>query len=611
MLPDRRARAADHAMNTALTTALLVEDDPAEVRRVKESLADATDPPFRLEQVHCLSDAIERLGAGPIDVVLLDLTLPDGCGIEVFDRVFKAAPDALILVLSEPDDDEVARAAVSNGAHDYFPKGGAYGRWLSRALHYVLERKAIQCELQNSEARFRTMSDASPLGIFVSDAEGKCTYINSAYQKISGLTFDQALGTRWTLAIHPDDRPRVLAEWQDAVRGDAPFETEARFSRSDGSIVWTRLNAVAISDGSMSQGRIQIVEDITERKSSELLLRDSEMALFDEKERAEVTLNSIGDAVLSTDLAGNLTYLNPVAEAMTGWSRQEASGRSLEEVFKIIDGKTRETAENPANRAIRENRVVGLECNCVLVRRDGFESAIEDSSAPIHDRVGRVTGAVIVFHDVSAARALAFKMEHLAQHDFLTGLANRRLLTENLFQAIGLANRHGKQVALLFLDVDFFKSINDSLGHAAGDLLLKSIAQRLTANVRATDTVCRLGGDEFVILLSEIENSQDAALIAEKLLADFAHPQSVLGLEVQVGLSIGISIFPDDGTDADTLMQNADTAMYLAKSGGRKNYQLFGTAANRNAARDSFGEVRQRRLPQNQDDLERGSGWTA
>ena len=584
-------------MNTALTltTVLLVEDDPAEALQIKEALAGAKDRPFCVEQVSCLSDAIERLGARRVDVILLDLTLPDARGVEVFDRVFQAARDALILVLSDADDEDAARVAVRRGAHDYFPKGIVDGRWLPRALHYVIERKAIQRALDNSDARFRTISDVSPLGIFVTDAEGECTYTNAAYQKISGLTFDQASGTRWSLAIHPDDRQRVLAEWRDSVRGVAPFQTETRFLRNDGSVVWTRLNAVAISDGSLSNGRIQIVEDITERKSTELVLRASEMALFEEKERAQVTLNSIGDAVLSTDLAGNLTYLNLVAEAMTGWSRQEASGRPLAEVFNIIDGETRQVAENPAQRAIRQNRVVGLESNCILVRRDGFESAIEDSSAPIHDREGRVTGAVIVFHDVSAARAMAFKMEHLAQHDFLTGLPNRMLLTERLSRAIGLASRRGKQVALLYLDLDTFKHVNDSLGHAIGDQVLQSVAERLLANVRDTDTVSRQGGDEFVVLLTEIEKPQDAALIAEKLLAAFAVPQLISGRELHVSMSIGISIFPDDGTDAEALMQNADTAMYHAKSGGRQNYQFFRSIMNHNAVQRQLVESSLRR----------------
>ncbi len=211
-------------------------------------------------------------------------------------------------------------------------------------------------------------------------------------------------------------------------------------------------------DGMEPHGHMQTVEDITARKSTEFVLRAAEEALFEEKERAQVTLNSIGDAVLTTDLLGNVTYLNLVAEAMTGWSREDALGRPLSEVFRIIDGTTRQAAASPALRAIEENRTVGLAADCVLVRRDGFEFAIEDSAAPIHNRDGRVAGAVLVFHDVSQSRAMTLKLSHLAQHDFLTGLPNRALLTERLSQAIGLANRHRKQVALLFLDLDYFKT---------------------------------------------------------------------------------------------------------------------------------------------------------
>src|SRR4029077_13685495 len=180
-------------------------------------------------------------------------------------------------------------------------------------------------------------------------------------------------------------------------------------------------------------------------------------ALFLERERAQVTLNSIGDAVISTDIAGNVTYLNAVAESMTGWSRQEASGRPLQEVLRIIDGDTGQPALNPLSMAVLCNKTVGLSANCVLIRRDGYESAIEDTAAPIHDRRGQVTGAVIVFHDVGVARAMSLRMSYLAQHDFLTELPNRMLLNDRLTQAIALARRHAKSLALLFLDVDHFK----------------------------------------------------------------------------------------------------------------------------------------------------------
>ncbi len=308
-----------------------------------------------------------------------------------------------------------------------------------------------------------------------------------------------------------------------------------------------------------------------------------------------MTLNSIGDAVLCTDLAGNVSYLNLVAEAMTGWSYKEALGRPLAEVFRIIDGNTREPAASPAERAIRQNRTVGLAADCLLIRRDGLELAIEDSAAPIHNRDGRVAGAVLVFHDVSESRAMVLKMAHLAQHDFLTGLPNRALLTERLAQAIGLAQRRHKQVGLVFLDLDYFKNINDSLGHAIGDQVLQSAAARLTAAVRASDTVCRQGGDEFVLLLAEIEQPLDAALVAEKLLEAFAAPHLIGKHELHVTLSIGISVYPADGNNVDSVLQNADTAMYHAKACGRNNYQFFRPDMNTRAVRRQFLESGLRR----------------
>jgi diguanylate cyclase (GGDEF)-like protein/PAS domain S-box-containing protein len=301
----------------------------------------------------------------------------------------------------------------------------------------------------------------------------------------------------------------------------------------------------------------------------------SEKATFVEAERARVTLNSIGDAVLSTDVTGNVTYLNRVAETLTGWSCGEAVGRPLAEVFKIIDGITREPAPNPMDHAIAANATVGLTMNCVLIRRDGLESAIEDAAAPIRDSEGDLTGAVIVFRDVNAARALALKMSHLAQHDSLTDLPNRSLLTQRLDQSIALAGRHDRQVAVLFLDLDHFKNVNDTLGHAIGDKLLQSVGERLGSCVRKSDTVCRQGGDEFIVLLSEIGSAADAARCAEKILTAVAATYPIDGNEISIGCSIGISVYPADGQDAGALLKEADTAMYYAKEQGRNQYQCF------------------------------------
>src|SRR5580704_12977847 len=184
----------------------------------------------------------------------------------------------------------------------------------------------------------------------------------------------------------------------------------------------------------------------------------------------------------------------------------------MAEVFRILDANTRETTPNPMERSVEQNRTVHLPLNCILVRRDGTEIPVEDSVAPIHDREGNATGAVIVFRDVSEARAMTLQMTHSAQHDFLTGLPNRMLLSDRVNQAIFLAQRHSKKVALLFLDLDGFKHINDSLGHPTGDKLLQSVARRQVDCVRGSDTVSRQGGDEFVVLLTEVGQPEDAAV---------------------------------------------------------------------------------------------------
>jgi diguanylate cyclase (GGDEF)-like protein/PAS domain S-box-containing protein len=305
-----------------------------------------------------------------------------------------------------------------------------------------------------------------------------------------------------------------------------------------------------------------------------LIGHDTDAALT-QNERAEITLNSIGDAVISTDMPGNVTYLNAVAERMTGWPREEAVGRPLCRVFQIVDGATRETCPNPMDLAVRMNRTVGLTSNCVLIRRDGFETAIEDSAAPIRDRRGRTTGAVIVFHDVSAARATSLQMSHLAAHDTLTDLPNRMLLNDRLNQAIESARRHRHHLAVVFLDVDRFKPINDSLGHGIGDQILQSVARRLVASVRRSDTVSRYGGDEFVVVLSQVELADDAAASARKMITALAMPFEVGGHDLHVTVSVGVSIYPDDGQDAETLVNHADTAMYCAKAGGCNLYQFF------------------------------------
>jgi diguanylate cyclase (GGDEF)-like protein/PAS domain S-box-containing protein len=309
-----------------------------------------------------------------------------------------------------------------------------------------------------------------------------------------------------------------------------------------------------------------------------------EVAMFNDNERARVTLASIGDAVLSTDSSWLVSFLNPIAEKLTGWTCAQAVGRHVSEVFQVLDGMTRERIVPQMELAIQKGRTIILPSNCVLMRRDGQELHIEDSAAPIHGPSGEFAGMVVVFHDVSESRAITQKMSHLAEHDELTSLPNRALLNDRLERGITLARRHGRQMAVLFIDLDHFKHINDSLGHLIGDQILKAVARRIAPCIRNSDTVSRQGGDEFIVLLSEVNRAEDAELIAEKIRLAVMVPYTIDSHYLHLTTSIGVSVYPNDGEDATALIQYADTAMYHAKEKGRNNSQFFKDDMNARAA---------------------------
>jgi diguanylate cyclase (GGDEF)-like protein len=267
--------------------------------------------------------------------------------------------------------------------------------------------------------------------------------------------------------------------------------------------------------------------------------------------------------------------LNAEAEALTGWTRAEAFARPLAEVFDVTDGLTGHPAQDPSRLAMEHQKKVRLKGSYVLVGRDGHETAIEHSAAPIHDRQGSTLGAVIVFRDMIVSRERRLEMLHLAEHDALTDLPNRLLLNDRLARTIALARRYGRRVAVLFLDCDRFKQINDSFGHAVGDQVLRSVSQRLVTCVRESDTVSRHGGDEFLILLSEVDHPEDAGLIAEKIVVSVAEPHIIGGHELTLTASVGIALYPEDGQDTQTLIMHADTAMYHAKNTGRNRVGFY------------------------------------
>jgi diguanylate cyclase (GGDEF)-like protein/PAS domain S-box-containing protein len=298
------------------------------------------------------------------------------------------------------------------------------------------------------------------------------------------------------------------------------------------------------------------------------------MAQVNDATQAQLMLDSIGDAIVSVDQNGRVTYLNPTAEAMTGWPREQAAGRLVGEVLQIVHRETRAAIQDPMSIAVALDKTVSLTANCLLIGRDGREVAIEDSAAPIHDAWGRTTGAIMVFRDVGAALGTCQEMAYHAQHDELTGLPNRLLLNDRLTEAVAFARRHRTLVAVLFVDVDGFKVVNDSLGHPAADGILRTIASRMRGPLRCSDTVSRYGGDEFVIVLPRIEHARDAVVVAGALLTAVAPPHVVGGRPVAVTISVGVCTYPEHGEDAETLLAHADAAMYEAKRRGPGSYWL-------------------------------------
>lgn len=307
---------------------------------------------------------------------------------------------------------------------------------------------------------------------------------------------------------------------------------------------------------------------------------DLDGTLFIERQRAQVTLDSIGDAVVSTDFRGHVTYLNRAAEYLTGFPQEDACGRPIGEVFRLVHAVSKRSVESPVTQSIIENQKRSVDENCVLLRRQNTLVPVDVSATPIHDRLGGVVGSVLVAHDVTAARELSDRLARLALYDHLTGLPNRALFADRLDRAIGLAKRGGDSFSVLYIDLDNFKEVNDRLGHQAGDQLLQTAAERLVRCVRDSDTVSRQGGDEFLALLINCGDLNASVMCAQKIVDTLSAPYVIDRQDLRLSATVGIALYPFDATEARSLIRAADTAMYRAKCAGRGRYECFSAAAS-------------------------------
>jgi len=374
----------------------------------------------------------------------------------------------------------------------------------------------------------------------------------------------------WRRLLHTDELPRVQARLRDHIAGRTPlFESVHRMQRKDGEWRWMHCRARALLDGEGRLRRLIGVEtDITEQKIYE-------EALFREKESAQITLQSIGDGVVTTDAECHVEYLNPVAEELTGWRLEEAAGRRIDEVFRGFHEETCEPLENPLSVAIRRTRPIKSVRPTLLIRRDGNEIYIESTAAPIRNDRGEVTGAVLVFHDVSESRELNRRLSYHASHDILTGLVNRREFENRLERALKSAKARETSYALCYLDLDQFKMVNDSCGHGAGDALLGQLGALLKSKIRWRDTLARLGGDEFGLLLESC-TLEEALKAAEGLkTAIQEHKFNWDDRSFRLGTSIGVVPITAETQDVAALLSAGDSACQAAKAAGRNRIYSY------------------------------------
>lgn len=310
-------------------------------------------------------------------------------------------------------------------------------------------------------------------------------------------------------------------------------------------------------------------------KTQEQQLKHSQRLLAIESERLRVTLNSIGDAVIATDKEENVTFMNPIAERMTGWIMHEAVGKHITDIMQLCDATTKHKSLNPISIALKEQRIVAMALNCQLTSLDGRVHRVEDSASPIRDGEGNIIGGIIVFHDVSESIAMAVKMSHLANHDQLTDLPNRILLHDRVAHACQVSINNGFYVALMLIDIDHFKYLNDTEGHHYGDLIIKLVGKRLESIVDLNTTLARVGGDEFVLLLPDIKSTCHVDAVASDIVHAMHQPFRIDGKEFNLTISVGISINPTDSNTAELMMSHADAAMYKAKEHGRDRFCYF------------------------------------
>lgn len=453
-----------------------------------------------------------------------------------------------------------------------FRLSGAVQDVTERTSRLLDEASDSNFELERANERLSLATSSGGIGIWDLDVHtGKIVWDAQmfALYDLEALPGEPIDAERWLSFLHEEDRPLLRNSWRDEDCGHDANEIYFRIFTSDGTTreICATVRVIRHADGRILR-MVGTNQDVTEARH---LARE----IARQHEILQVTLNSIGDGVITTDMTSHVLWMNPVAEAMVGWTSEHARGRPLSEVFNIVDGDTQQVVPDPVRLCLDENRIVGPDGHSLLISRGAGECWIEDSVAPIRNSEGDLYGAILVFRDVTQQRFIESEMTWRATHDALTGLVNRGEFESILNRLHAGAVKTGSTHALLFIDLDQFKIVNDSCGHSAGDQLLKEVSRMLVHCVRADDIVARLGGDEFAVILEQCDTDR-AQLMARqicKLMDEYRYTHE--GQRYRIGASIGLVSVGSDWLDISAIIRAADTACYAAKEAGRNRVHVW------------------------------------
>lgn len=510
-------------------------------------------------------DAVRQAQADPPDLVLMDIHIEGELdGIEAASRIQRERQVPVVYLTAYAEDETLARARASR-PYGYLVKPCGT-RELHATIQMALARRHAELEVERSEERLRLALEVAALGVWEWNAEQRAFYTGGHLERILGGAPEPLDGgiAAVLARLHSDDREAAEA----ALRHERAVSGVFRFRRGEGEHRWVELHARAYpEDGGEVTRLIGVIRDVTERRTLE-----------DRLQQAGVVFETTAEAILITGTDQRIQSVNPAFTSLTGYAADEVVGKTIEQVVHA-----RRHSNGFYTRLARTTD--GHWQGEITVRRKDASvfTAFEHVNA-VRDATGALIHYVVAFSDITAIRRAEAQLDYLAHHDPLTGLPNRTLFNDRLELELERARRGGAGCALLFIDLDGFKTINDTLGHMAGDQLLQALAGRIRGALRRSDTAARLGGDEFVVIMPEMLHPEDAVRLARKLLDVLCTPVEVAGETVAVTASIGISLFPEDGADRHALVKAADTAMYEAKFSGRNRYSFYTSELARRTA---------------------------